>query len=127
MIDTTYRLRMRAMTLKAGLKLASFLKDSVVLQSTDLIEYPFFVLQRFDVYDFCDLKGQPAPFRPEGMKWDINEFPLMRSRPKAYVYDCERCGLEFSTDYEVHVPYCQKCRAETIDQITEKEGRVEEE
>ena len=54
-------------------------------------------------------------YRPRGVKWSIDERPVKFTTPKAYVYDCECCGEEFTMVQEIHIPWCIKCRFKNME------------
>jgi hypothetical protein len=67
-------------------------------------------------------------YREPGVKWSIEETPVKWTRPKAYVYDCEKCGKEFKAEYKIHIPWCEDCRVENVDRLRaeweEKDGSI---
>jgi len=69
-------------------------------------------------------------FRSNKVKWTIDEVPVMWTRPKKYifdrdlcryVYDCEKCGEEFETDYQIHIPWCEDCRLKSINTFVKRQ------
>lgn len=60
---------------------------------------------------------QGDEYRKRGVMWSIDEFPLKKTRPRAYLYVCERCGNEFRSNKEIHIPWCNGCRLENLDRL----------
>lgn len=57
----------------------------------------------------------PREYRPRHEKFDPRECPLKWVLPKAYTYECEKCGNEFRMDNEIHIPWCPDCRTKQLE------------
>lgn len=64
-----------------------------------------------------DDKFYDPEYRKPGVEWSPNEMPMLKAIPKAYVYDCQKCGKEFTQNYEIHIPWCDDCRRQNLDNL----------
>lgn len=57
-------------------------------------------------------------YREHGERWVLDEMPILWARPIGYIYICQECYERFESTQEIHIPMCDGCRLNKIEEMT---------